>query len=134
MNVRLTNQALGYALRLRGIHVQSHMGVTESERAVAQELVVAVDLELPGHAYPMADELSRAADYAELVRMVDETARERAYQLLEIYAFRVARRVGDRFAMAERVRVAVTKANVPVTPRTDEATVEVTLGQGFGCG
>jgi len=34
--------------------------------------------------------------------------------------------------LAERVRVAVTKASVPVTPPTDEATVEVTLAKGFG--
>ena len=123
---------VGYALRIRGIRVQSQMGVSESERAVAQELVVAVDLELPGQAYPMADELARAADYAAIVCVADETARERAYLLLETFALRVATRLGERFALAERVRVAVTKASVPVTPPTDEATVEVTLAKGFG--
>jgi dihydroneopterin aldolase len=131
MDARLSNQVVGYALRIRGTRVQSHMGVSDSERAVAQELVVAVDVELPGEAYPMADELGRAADYAAVVALADGTARERAYRLLETFAFRVATRLGDHFPLAERVRVAVTKANVPVTPRTDEATAEVTLAKGL---
>ena len=135
MNARLTNQALAataYALRLRGIRVQSHIGVSDAERAVAQELVVAVDLELPGQSYPMLDELDGAADYAEVVRIADEAARESAYLLLETFALRVGRRLAERFPTAERVRVGVTKATVPVSPHTDEATIEVTLGKGFG--
>jgi 7,8-dihydroneopterin aldolase/epimerase/oxygenase len=132
MDARLTNQIVGYALRLRGIRVQSRVGVSDSERALAQELVVAIDIDLPGRACPMADELEHAADYAGIVAVTDETARERDYQLLETFAFRVASRLGRRFPLAERTRVAVTKASVPVTPHTDEATVEITLANGFG--
>jgi dihydroneopterin aldolase len=135
MNARLTNHTLAataYALRLRGIRVQCHMGVSDAERAFAQELVVAVDLELPGQAYPMLDELERAADYAEVVRIADELARETDYLLLETFALRVGRRLGDRFPLVELVRIAVTKATVPVTPHTDQAIVELTLSKGFG--
>jgi dihydroneopterin aldolase len=133
MDARLTDRVVGYALRLRGLRVQSHMGVSDAERASTQELVVAVDVELPARMYPTADDLEQAANYAEIVRIADETARERCYRLLETFAFRTARRLGDRFPMAERVRVAITKAIVPVSPHTDEATVEVTLGKGFEC-
>jgi dihydroneopterin aldolase len=119
---------LGYALRLRGIRVQSHMGVSDAERARVQELVVAVDLELNGDAYPTTDDVERAADYAEIVRSVDESARERPDRLLETFALRVARRLVERWPGALRVRVAATKAIVPIEPKTDEATVEVTLG------
>ena len=131
MDARVTTQVVGYALRLRGIRVQSCMGVSESERARPQELVVAVDMELAGELYPGADELERAADYAQIVRAADESARERADKLLETFALRVARRLVTLWPMAERVRVAVTKACVPVTPVTDEATVEVTLAKAF---
>ena len=119
---------MGYALRLRGIRVHSHMGVSDAERARAQPLVVAVDLELNGDAYPMTDEIDRAADYADIVGIADECARQRPDRLLETYALRVARRLVERWPAALRVRVAVTKAVVPIDPRTDEATVEVTLG------
>ena len=123
------SEIVGYALRLRGTRVQSCMGVSDAERAQPQELVVAVDLELSGTRYPEQDELERAADYAEIVRIVDELAEERAYRLLETLALRVARRLVRQWPSAERVRVAVTKAVVPVRPSTDEATVEVTLGR-----
>ncbi|HKO48219.1 MAG TPA: dihydroneopterin aldolase [Polyangiaceae bacterium] len=120
-----------YALRLRGIRVHSHMGVSESERARPQELVVAVDLELAGELYPCKDELHGAVDYAEIVRAADESARERPDLLLETFALRFARRLVEHWPAAQRVRVGVTKAAVPVIPATDEATVEVTLGQAF---
>jgi len=125
----VTGEVESYALRLRGIRVQSHMGVSDSERARPQELVVAVDVELSGERYPVADELDTAANYAEIVRAADESARERADRLLETFALRVARRLASHWPAAKRVRVAVTKACVPVEPSTDEATVEVTLGR-----
>ena len=53
-------QVLGYGLRVRGLRVMSHVGVGDEERAHAQELVVAVELELPGSSYPEVDELTRA--------------------------------------------------------------------------
>jgi dihydroneopterin aldolase len=126
--VTAARPVVGYALRLRGIHVHSHVGVSDAERDRRQELVVAVDLELSGGLYPSADELDRATDYAEIVRAADEGARERPYRLLETFALHVAQRLVTRWPAAERVRVAVTKAVVPVSPVTDEATVEVTLG------
>jgi dihydroneopterin aldolase len=120
---------VGYALRLRGVRVHGHMGVSDAERARPQELVLAVDLELSGELYPSMDELERATDYSEIVRAADECAREQPYRLLETYALHVGRRLVALWPAAERVRVSVTKAVVPVWPRTDEATVEVTLGQ-----
>ncbi|MEO7033975.1 MAG: dihydroneopterin aldolase [Polyangiaceae bacterium] len=118
-------------MRVRGIRVQSHIGVGDSERARPQELVVAVDVELGGHLYPSTDDLDSAADYAEIVRAADESARDRADRLLETFALRVAQRLVDRWPNAERVRVAVTKAAVPIVPTPDEATIEVTLGNSF---
>src|SRR5450432_1192216 len=109
-----TEQVVGYGLRVRGIHVRGRVGVSDSERARPQELVVAVDVELTGEHYPMADELERAIDYAEIVGVADEYAKERPYRLLETYALGVARRLAERWPAAERLRVAVTKAVVPV--------------------
>jgi dihydroneopterin aldolase len=127
----IATPVVGYALRLRGIRVHSHMGVSDAERERPQELVVAVDLQLNGELYPATDEIDRAANYAEIVRVADESARERPDRLLETYALRVARRLTALWPAAEAVRVAVTKAAVPVVPKTDEATVEVTLGRAL---
>lgn len=124
-----THSVVGYALRLRGVRVQSHMGVGDAERATLQGLVVAVDIELGGRVYPFADELERAVDYSVIVQVADDTARERPYRLLETFALRVAHRLLGHWPAAEQIRVGVTKACVPVAPPTDEATVEVTLGK-----
>lgn len=127
--VSLEHPITRYALRLRGIRVHGHVGVSQAEREKRQELVVAVDLELDGRRYPSSDELERAADYAEIVRAADESARDHAFSLLETYALRLARRLGERWPGAERVCVSVTKASVPVLPATEAASVEVTLGK-----
>ena len=131
MHTLPTNQLLSYALRLRGIRVQSHMGVSDAERAALQELVVAIDLELPGELYPATDDLSRAVDYAEVVRITDRSAREKPHRLLETFAHILARRLSERWPTADRLRVAVTKAAVPVLPQTDEATVELIFGKAL---
>jgi hypothetical protein len=63
---------IGYALRLRGIRVQSRIGVPAAERASAQELIVAVDVELGGDcetfALRAAQSLARCWPGAALVR------------------------------------------------------------------
>lgn len=129
MIIQAARQVVAYALRLRGIRVHGHFGVSDSERAQAQELIVAVDVELAGELYPSRDELDKAVDYAEIARAADESARGQADRLLETFALRVARRLVAHWPAAERVRVAVTKAAVPMVPATDEATVEVILAR-----
>lgn len=108
------------------------MGVSDAERAQAQDLLVSVDLELAGEHYPPADELGAAANYADIVRAADESARHQPYRLLETYVLRVARELAERWPDAERVRVAATKSRVPVLPQTDEANVEVCLVKAAG--
>jgi dihydroneopterin aldolase len=122
-------QVTNYALRLRGIRVNAHMGVSAAERAKFQQLVVAVDLELKGERYPVSDELDRAVDYAQIVRIADEATQGQADLLLETFALRVARRLAEHWPAATAVCVAVTKAVVPTTTPTDAASVEVTLGR-----
>jgi dihydroneopterin aldolase len=131
-SLALRRQVVGYALRLRGIRVSSHVGVPDAERARLQELTIAVDVELSGEHYPRADELARAADYAEIALAAEQAASEQSYRLLETFALRLARLLGERWPAATCVRVAVTKANVPTATRVAEANVEVTLGRAVG--
>lgn len=123
----MSKRVAGYALRLRGIRVHSHVGVSDRERERPQELIVAVDVDLADEMYPTTDDLAQAADYAEVVRAAHECGRRRHYRLLETFAIDVAQRVATRWPLSRKVRVAVTKARVPVEPATAEAIVEVTL-------
>lgn len=115
-------------MRVRGLRIQRQVGVSEAERSLPQELVLDVDVELPGSTFPASDELEQAADYAEIVRVASEAFRERPLRLLETYAAAVAEQLAECFRAAERIRVAVTKVRVPVRPTPDEARVEITLG------
>jgi len=131
MNTSSAEPVATYSLRLRGLRVQGHLGVSDAERATPQALNVAVDVDLSGAAYPTADDLAGAVNYAEIARVAEESAQERPARLLETFALCVARRLMARWPAAERVRVAVTKVVVPMLPPTDEATVEVTLARGL---
>ncbi|OQX68325.1 MAG: hypothetical protein B6A08_10515 [Sorangiineae bacterium NIC37A_2] len=116
-----------YAVRLRGLRVPCHVGVPSAERDRLQDLIVALDVEHPGELYPRLDDLEVATDYGALAQIVMASAKERSFVLLETFALLVAERVTARFPRAERVRVAVTKAVVPLEPKTEEATVEIVL-------
>lgn len=116
-----------YAVRLRGLTVPCHVGVPPSERDRLQDLIVALDVEHKGDLYPRIDDLELATDYGVLAQIVATSAQERSFVLLETFALLVAERVNARFPRARRVRVAVTKAVVPLQPRTEEATVEIVL-------
>jgi 7,8-dihydroneopterin aldolase/epimerase/oxygenase len=116
-----------YALRLRGIRVRGHFGVTDTERACPQDLLVDVDVEIEDASYPQDDDLDQAVDYAEIARVAARAAQGAADHLLESYVVRVARCLADHWPVVHKVRVACTKAHVPTTPCMDSALVEVTL-------
>ena len=77
MNARSSCPVLGYAVRLRGIRIDCHVGVSDTERAKLQEVVVSVDAELAGERYPTTDELERAVDYAAISCAVAQSAEGR---------------------------------------------------------
>jgi dihydroneopterin aldolase len=119
----------GYGLHLQGIRLLGRVGVTDAERATPQALVVDVDVRLDGDSYPFGDDLAQAVDYAEVVHIVETCLPGDGDRLLETFALRVGRRLGDRWPVADRIRVACTKAHIPTMPNTDKATVEITLGR-----
>jgi dihydroneopterin aldolase len=118
-----------YALRLEAIRAHGRVGVTEAERAIPQALIFDVDVELGGESYPRGDEIAQAVDYVEIVGIVEACAQGDGDRLLESLVLRVARRLGQRWPSAEKIRVACTKAHLPAIPNTNGATVEVTLGR-----
>jgi len=114
-----------YTLGLRKVRFQAHIGASRKERAIRQELLVDVDLVLPVSALPRRDRRRDVVDYdAVACAVVEESAAEGGFALLETYAARVAARLLAQ-TPARRVRVAVTKAKVPTTHPVEAAVVEV---------
>jgi dihydroneopterin aldolase len=120
----------GYALRLRQIRFETHIGVSAEERAVGQELVVDVDLTLAAEAIPIRDVLSEAVDYETIVECVVEEGIWGTHQLLETYVRRVITRLLAELPV-ESVRVAVTKKKVPTRHPVGEAIVELVASRSL---
>lgn len=61
-----------YHLRTHAVRFRAKIGASRTERALPQELVVYVDLELPISALPQHDHRREAVDYDAVVRLVFE--------------------------------------------------------------
>ena len=66
-----------YTLRLESIRFRANMGVSKSERAIPQELVVDVELSLPLSALPKRDVRNDAVDYGVISELVVKRVHER---------------------------------------------------------
>ncbi len=117
-----------YAQRLRGIRFQCHIGASLEERAVAQEILVDVDLELSTADLPTRDALDEVLSYDTVACIVVELGKEQHYRLLETYAQRVTAALLAR-TTARSVRVSVTKKHVPTTHPVDIAAVDVSANR-----
>jgi dihydroneopterin aldolase len=113
-----------YSLRLRGIRFHAHLGVSRTERATQQEVIVDVDLTLPVSALPEHDEKRDVVNYDAVARTVVDEGLARPHRLLETYVGRVVERLFEE-TPATKVRVAATKRRVPTKYPVDAAIVEL---------
>jgi dihydroneopterin aldolase len=113
-----------YTLRLNAIRFRANVGASRSERSIAQEIVVDVELTLPVSALPKRDHRREVVDYDSVVRLVVEVGLAEPYRLLEVYAQRLLARLLVE-TPASRVRIATTKLHVPGIHNVDRAVVEL---------
>jgi dihydroneopterin aldolase len=113
-----------YTLRLHGVRFRANLGVSHSERALPQEIVVDVELSLPVSAFPKRDVRRDAVDYGAVADIIVEEGRAESYRLLETFAQRLIDRL-MRETPALRARVSTTKLRVPTSHSVDRAVVEL---------
>lgn len=121
-------QLRSYTQRLRGIRFQGHVGASIEERAVRQEIIVDVDVELPLSTMPCNDALEEVLSYDLIACCVVEEGVAEPYRLLETYVRRVLQRLLAS-TTALSVRVAATKRHVPTTYPVDAAMVELSASR-----
>ena len=112
-------------LIINGLAAPCRIGVTEEERTNPQAVWLDLELEIDAAKAAMRDDVSAAADYAELVEDVTRFIESRPFHLLETIAEEVASRILKRFDTPEVV-VRVTKRALP---GIESATVEVVRGK-----
>jgi dihydroneopterin aldolase len=113
-----------YTLRLQGIRFRTHLGASQPERAIPQEIAVDVELTLPPASLPARDRRQDIVDYDAIAGLVVQEGKAERYRLLETYARRLVARLLVE-TPAERVRVSAMKARVPTTHDVGCAIVEL---------
>lgn len=112
------------SIRVQGIELWGHCGVTEAEREVGQPLRVDVSLMPSDTTGARSDELERTVDYGQVVELVRRCVDERSYNLIERLADEIVRRLIQEHQPRE-VTVTVTKPSPPVGIPTGSASAEV---------
>ena len=95
-------------LKLSGIKIFPHIGVTPEERAHAQECQVDVVISGDFSAAAAADDITRSMDYCLILEKVRAAAAVREYALLETLAGAITQSVLNNFPVGS-VKVSVRK-------------------------
>ncbi len=117
------------ALRIRDLRVPAHIGVTADERAVAQHLLIDLDIYADLSKSARTDELADTLDYDALVASVAELVKSTACRLLENLAARIAESVAAD-PRVQSVIVEIAKERPPVAQ--DVGSISVRLERWAG--
>jgi len=107
-----------------GIPLRAHLGVTDAERAAAQEIDVGIVLHLDVSAAGASDDITHTVDYDAVCGTVSRVVGSRPFHLIEAIAEGVARAVLHEFDVDE-VDVRVRKPGALKAWNVPFASVEI---------
>jgi 7,8-dihydroneopterin aldolase/epimerase/oxygenase len=107
-----------------------HHGVTDEERAEAQQIEVDLDVELDLRPAGESDDLADTVDYGDLFVLSREIVEDRSYHLLEAIAEAIAAQALGRYPRIEAVSVRVKKPGLPIEGEVEHAGVVVERRRG----
>ena len=113
-------------IRIDGMSVHTHHGVTEAEREIGQRMLFDLELVVPDCGATSSDRVEQTVDYGELAFLVSDLATAESRLTLERLVDLIAREVIDRYPVS-RVTVRAAKPEPPVPFTMDGASVELTL-------
>lgn len=109
---------------LHGVHLDVHLGVPDTERSLAQTVLIDLELSCDTRRAGESDHFHDTIDYSAVHRAVRGAATERPHALVEALAERIAAAVLAGFAV-EAVRVRVRKPGALRDRQVDWAGVEI---------
>tara|TARA_B100001250_G_C19734464_1_gene760120 strand:- start:659 stop:1006 length:348 start_codon:yes stop_codon:yes gene_type:complete len=68
---------------LHGIKLNTKIGVSKSERAISQELLIDVDIQLKGNQIFKSNDISKTIDYALIESQIKQISKTHKHHLLE---------------------------------------------------
>jgi 7,8-dihydroneopterin aldolase/epimerase/oxygenase len=113
------------SLKILGLKVPAHIGITEEERSRAQNVIVSVEVFADLTAAVASDEFADTIDYDRLTTDVAQLVRSSRSNLLEHLAGSIADHIGS-LSGVERVTVEVSKESPPVREHVEEIAVRIT--------
>ncbi len=117
--------ALSDTIFLRGLLVPCHIGTTEQERAVPQDVSVDVEVSMDTRSAAKSVQLNETIDYSHLRHIVIDICESRSWTLVEELAQEIADRVlSDTRILSVTVRVA--KPQVALKWKSKDVGVEIT--------
>lgn len=96
---------------IQELKVETHLGVPEWERMVAQTITLDIDLELPNSRSCQSDAIADTLDYGRIVARIRETLAEKNFHLVEALAEHVCQLILKEFG-APSVKVKVAKPGI----------------------
>ena len=92
-------------LIIHDLATECRLGVYDWEKKKPQPVLIDVELAIDARKAAKSDAMRDAVDYAALVNLIKTTAAERAYNLLETLADRLADKIIQQFSSEVVVRV-----------------------------
>jgi dihydroneopterin aldolase len=111
-------------VRLSGIVLFGHLGVSEAERETGQKINIDVEMSADLEAAALADSLSQTIDYEKVYRVIESSVAASRFRLIESLARFLATTLLEAFPVSEVV-VRVQKPNVPFAGTLSAVEVEL---------
>jgi dihydroneopterin aldolase len=110
---------------LANMEFYGHHGVSDEERADAQQIDVDVEMEVDLAPAGLSDDLEQTVNYAKVFKACRAIVEEQSFHLLEAIAEAIATGLLTDFQSIAAVTVRVRKSGVPIDGRLEYAGVEI---------
>ena len=101
---------------LHGLKLNTKIGVPDWERAVSQQLIIDVDIQLKGNQIFTEDDISKTIDYSLVESEIKLIALKHEYRLLEDFGEDIVSRLKEKFNF-EKIILKISKQKI--LPDTD---------------
>ena len=112
-------------VRLIGVQIYGHHGVTPSEREIGQRFKIDIEMGLDLGPAGRSDRVQDTVDYEKVYRTIEAVTRERRYHLIEAIGEDIACSLMEKFPRLQEVRVRVKKPGAAIGAILDHAEVEL---------
>ena len=112
-------------VRLIGVEIFGHHGVTREEQNIGQKFRIDVEMELDLAVAGKSDHVKDTVDYTEVYKTVESITRGRRYHLIEAMAEDISTALLKQFPQLRSVRIRVKKPGAAIGGILDHAEVEI---------